>query len=146
VRTISAVRTASVIAVLVVLAACLPAPHTGLNRAGDLYRQGRYQDAVTEYRRVIDMRPSWSPPYLGLGNSLWALGDRQQAVRAYQDAVRLSPAWSEALLALGGALVELNRSAEAVPILSRAVEIAPTDSAAKELLARARRLSAGTSR
>jgi cytochrome c-type biogenesis protein CcmH/NrfG len=117
-----------------VLSACLPAPHAALNRASDLYQSGHYDEAAREYQHVIDMRPSWAPPYLGLGNARWALNQRTGAVDAYRRAVALSPDWVEALTSLGRALLDLDRPSEAVPVLTHAVQLDPTDSTATSLL------------
>jgi len=84
-------RTIAVFAMLGLLAGCLPAPHAALNHASDLYQNGHYDEAAREYQRVIDMRPSWAPPYLGLGNARWAMNERAEAVEAYKRAVALSP-------------------------------------------------------
>jgi tetratricopeptide (TPR) repeat protein len=134
----SNMKSIAFVPIMLALVSCLPAPHAALNHATDLYREGRYDDAAQEYRRVIDMRPSWALPYVGLGNSLWELNRRPEAVKAYQHAVDLSPDWVEALVSLGQALVDSDRSSEAIPVLTRALQLRPEDGKAKTLLKQAR--------
>jgi tetratricopeptide (TPR) repeat protein len=119
------------------LGGCLPAPAAALNHASDLYQSGRYDEAAREYQRVIDMRPSWAPPYLGLGNARLALNERAEAVDAYKRAVALSPDWVDALTSLGRALLEMDRASEAVPVLTRAVQLDPSSGSATSLLRQA---------
>jgi protein O-GlcNAc transferase len=119
------------------LGGCLPAPHAALNHAGDLYKSGHYDEAAREYQHVIDMRPEWPPPYLGLGNARWALNERPEAIEAYKRAVALSPDWVEALISLGRALLDVDRPTEAAAVLIHAVQLAPDDSSATSLLRQA---------
>ena len=137
------IRIAVLLTTLCMLVGCLPAPAAALNHASDLYRSGRYEDAAREYQRVIDMRPSWAAPYVGLGNARWALNQRPAALQAYRQAVTLSPDWVGALTSLASALIDMDRSSEAVPILTHALQVDPDNGSAKSLLDRARRRAAG---
>ena len=125
------------------LVGCLPTPHEGLNHASDLFTSGRYEDAAREYQRVIDMRPSWAPPYLGLGNARWALNQRPGALQAYRQAVALSPDWVDASNSLAKALIEMDQSSAAVPVLTHALQIDPDNAWSKSLLDQARHRAAG---
>lgn len=131
-------RHITLIALMSVLCGCLPAPHAELNRASDLYKSGRYDEAAREYQRVIEMRPSWAPPYVGLGNARWALNERAGAIEAYKRAVDLSPGWVDALTSLGKALLDTGRPVDAEPVLARAVQLAPDNESAKALLKQAK--------
>jgi tetratricopeptide (TPR) repeat protein len=107
--------------------ACLPAKAESLNRAANLFQQGRYEEAAVEYRRASTLDPSWAAPQLGLGNALRALGDRGSALLAYEKAVELAPDSPDAQVALAGLLLEARRWADSERQLRAAVTELPND-------------------
>ena len=107
--------------------ACLPSSAQSLNRAAALYQAGQYREAADEYRRAIGLAPSWSAPYLGLGNALVALGDRTGAESAYRRAVALSPIYPEAYIALVQLLIDAHRWQDAEHEIDAALKELPND-------------------
>ncbi|MET0327985.1 MAG: tetratricopeptide repeat protein [Luteimonas sp.] len=67
------------------------------NFAWDLYRLGRHEEALEQWRLALDgrlLKPSWAPPTLALG--LWSAGRRDEALRWYAAAVRTEPTlWND---------------------------------------------------
>lgn len=93
-----------------------------------LYRAARFEPHAAEqaYRRAIELRPSWSWPYNGLGILLHSLDRATEAEQAFREAIRLDPEWSRAhndlaiLLRLAGRFDEAEREA------LRALELDPS--------------------
>jgi len=71
--------------------------YLGLGRL--LERQGKLDEAIANYSRSIEIRPSESG-FLGLGHALQMKGRRQEAIAAYQQALQLNPDSTEAQAAL----------------------------------------------
>lgn len=113
---------------------CLPSSASSLNRAAELYENGRYREAVAEYQHAIATNESWAPPHLGLGNALRALGDRPAALSAYERAVDLSPDYAEAQIALAGLLMEGGRWGDSEWQLKAALKELPKDGRLHALL------------
>jgi len=71
--------------------------YLGLGRL--LERQGKLDEAIANYSRSIEIRPTESG-FLGLGHTLQMKGRRQEAIAAYQQALQLNPDSTEAQAAL----------------------------------------------
>jgi cytochrome c-type biogenesis protein CcmH/NrfG len=71
--------------------------YLGLGRL--LERQGKLDEAITNYSRSVQIRPT-EAGFLHLGHALQLKGRRQDAVSAYQEAVQLNPDSTEAQQAL----------------------------------------------
>lgn len=119
------------VAVLVAIAvwetACLPQKASSLNRASDLFGQGRYEEAAAEYRRVCELDPTWAAPQLGLGNALKAINRYADALAAYERAVTLEPNSPDPHIALAGLLLETQRWNDSERELEAAVRAVPND-------------------
>lgn len=55
--------------------------------AQDLYQQGRYNEAIDEYRKAIAYDPEFGRAYSGLASQLANLGEAAEAERYYQEAL-----------------------------------------------------------
>jgi tetratricopeptide (TPR) repeat protein len=73
--------------------------YLGLGRV--LEKQGKLDDAITQYARSVSLRPT-GEGYLRLGHTLQTANRRQEAMAAYQQALSLSPDLKEAQQALDG--------------------------------------------
>jgi len=93
------------------------------------YKQGRMEDAIVCFQKVLHSDPSRTKALENLGLSLERAGDLAQALAAYQQAVNLDRAASlhsdRPYLYLGTLLVKIGRSQEAVPVLARGIELNP---------------------
>ncbi|HEY2404322.1 MAG TPA: sulfotransferase [Steroidobacteraceae bacterium] len=61
---------------------------------------GQHERAITTYRRVLAVAPSWVHLYLLLGNSLKAVGRQQEAIDAYHAAATHRPGLGDAYWSL----------------------------------------------
>jgi tetratricopeptide (TPR) repeat protein len=62
------------------------------NNLGFIYfKLGRYEEAVTWYRKAIELDPKRAIAYANLGDALAQLGRADEARRAYQTFLDMSP-------------------------------------------------------
>jgi TolB-like protein/Flp pilus assembly protein TadD len=90
-----------------------------------LNRPGNWIDAERELRTALQLRPSYAPAYMWLGNNLLTRGQTAEGIRAFRRAAELDPlsaqtavGLSQALSAAGdleGARVEALRATETSP-------------------------------
>lgn len=98
-----------------------------LMRVGNATRaRGDYATAVTIYRRVADLAPTNSEPYLAMGDALMAIGAYNDAVSAYHGAISRG-ATVDAYRGLGNALVSLDQPALALTQYEEAIRLAADD-------------------
>jgi tetratricopeptide (TPR) repeat protein len=85
----------------------------------------RFSEAVDDFRRAVDLRPSFAEAWNELGFALRQTGQYAEALRAYDEALRLRPNFPSALEYLGEAYVKLGRLDEAKAILQRLGSLDP---------------------
>jgi len=97
-----------------------------LNKKGiDLYRAGRYQDALKEFKDAIDRDPKNAALYNNYGLACMALGKKNEAEASYEKALELAPGYPEALNNYG-ALKDLRADhGGAVKLYEKALSIRP---------------------
>ena len=112
--------------------------------AGELSRQGRFDEATQELQAAIRIKPEAAVLHDDLGTALEAGGRTGEAIREYAEAMRLNPALADAGNKLGMVLGRLGRNGDAIQVFQVALQSNP---AAEEIhfnlgnaLARAGRL------
>jgi TolB-like protein/DNA-binding winged helix-turn-helix (wHTH) protein/cytochrome c-type biogenesis protein CcmH/NrfG len=99
----------------------------GLLSRNDLL-QSRFDLAIANARRAIELNPNFALGYFLLGQALIFAGRPEEGLRATQRAMRLDPAASDFYgLNVGFAYLVTNRSTEAIPVLKRYVSLLPAD-------------------
>jgi tetratricopeptide (TPR) repeat protein len=96
--------------------------------ANNLAKQGGHDDeAIAEYRTVIQLNPRYPDAHLGLANLLLrSVATRGEAMREYERALELRPNYAEAHSNLGLQLMNIpHRRAEAIAHLEKALAIRP---------------------
>ena len=96
-----------------------------LARADSLLTQGRTEEAIGQYRELLQRDPSRFEAHNKLGYTLMQTGRTAEALAAIRRAVELRPQDAEARNNLGLALMQVGRPTEAVESLQRAVELNP---------------------
>ena len=97
--------------------------HSNLGVA--LKGQGRLDEAVTCYRRALDLAPDSPEARFNLGAALQEQGRLDEAAACYRRAVELRPDYPEAHNNLGVVLKDQERLDEAIACLRRALDLAP---------------------
>lgn len=86
---------------------------------------GRFAEAETACRRVLELDPNRADVYYMLGNLGRVRGDMQAALSAYREAGKRQTAWLELLVNWGDTLREVGYRTEAVELLERTVAMHP---------------------
>lgn len=89
---------------------------------------GNYEEAVHDFRRVLDVEPRNSDAFGGLGRALESLGRDREAEASYQRAIELKPAHWLAYTALGNFYFREARYDEAVRQHRRVIALTPENS------------------
>jgi tetratricopeptide (TPR) repeat protein len=88
-----------------------------------LQGQGRLQDALEIYDRLIQLNSHYVDAYSNSGLVLQDLGRLDEAVKSYDKAIELKPDYAEAYYNRGNALKELGRLDEAVKSYDKAIQL-----------------------
>jgi Tfp pilus assembly protein PilF len=93
---------------------------------GDLYLEdGRFDDAIAQYRTAIALNPQSAPTHYNLGYALSARGRAAEAMVEFREALRIDPDYAQAHNNLGALLELEGRRDEALEHFRRAVAIRP---------------------
>ncbi len=93
------------------------------NLAGFLVGEKRYDEAIEEYHKIIELRSNDSLGHVNLGAALARRGDAAAALEEYEKARALQPDDPRLERNFGQALVTLGRVDEAIAHFERAVEL-----------------------
>ena len=103
---------------------------TQFNLGNALAGKGRFDEAITAYRRVIDLDPAIPEAHNNLGNALADLGRTGEAVVAYRASLALKEDSADTHVNLANALQVEGALAEALAAARRALELDPAHAGA----------------
>ena len=92
---------------------------------GLLVNDGRDEEAITHFKRALELAPELADARVKLGNALARGGQLEQALAAYGQVLAGQPDNAEVLLKRISALMDLDRGEEARPDLERLVKLTP---------------------
>jgi len=93
---------------------------------GDLFaQQGRFDEAVREYRKLLQIMPDDPSVLNALGIVLGQLGKLDEAIECFNEALRINPQYSRAYGGIGLAYARLGKNNLAIANLTRSVELDP---------------------
>ena len=107
------------------------------NLGAALEAMGKPDEAVAEYRRVIDLRHDDPIARTSLGAALQSMGRTDEAIAQYQQALSVRPDYVDAHYDLGSAFVSERKGAEAAEEFQVVVKSRPGDADAHSNLGRA---------
>jgi len=90
-----------------------------------LQEMGRFDEALAQHQRALQIRPEFAKAHNNWGLALIALGDREGGMAQYGEALRIKPNYAEAHNNWGNALQTLGRLDEAVVHYREALRIRP---------------------
>ncbi|MFN2498546.1 MAG: tetratricopeptide repeat protein [Pyrinomonadaceae bacterium] len=96
-------------------------PEAEFQRANVLTSLGRFNEAETGFRRVLDQRKNWSLPYSALGVLLVRLNREREAEPILREAMRLGPQDTLAIQALAGIRLKAGDTKEALQLATSAI-------------------------
>jgi Flp pilus assembly protein TadD len=97
--------------------------HVGLGLA--LEKRGSRDEAISHYRRALELKSDYAIAHNNLGNALLAEGELDEAIRHYRWVLQSSPDQPEAYNNLGFALAKKGRFEDAISYYKKALEIEP---------------------
>lgn len=101
-----------------------------INSGNNLYKQGRYEEAISFHDQAIEREPSFSDAYFYKGNALNSLEKYGQAIQCYDKAIEFDCSDYEAHTNKGSSLSKLARYTEALVSYDQALSLNPTYSLA----------------
>jgi tetratricopeptide (TPR) repeat protein len=107
----------------------------GHAKLGDLYLQAeRADEAVEQYRKALEVRPSFVDIRSRLAQAYLMLGEPERAVDELNETLEMHPSFLAARIALGTALHRMERTEEAISEWRRCLEIDPGNRRARAYL------------
>ena len=135
----------SVLAVLVVILGAIHA-HARSEEAikrnnfgADLLKQGRLEEAITEFERAVEVDPSYAAAYFNLGYAYERRDRIDDAVAQYKKAIQLEPSNVLGLNNLGVIYDKKGLYDEAIAAFEQALKIDPSNTTVQGNLANARK-------
>ncbi len=96
-----------------------------LESGANSFKEGKYEEAIEYFKKVIEKFPSNYEGYFNLGLSYLKKGDLDQAIAQLEKATELNPKSVDAHFALGEAYFSKGEGEKATESFSKAIEIAP---------------------
>jgi tetratricopeptide (TPR) repeat protein len=90
-----------------------------------LSQKGQLDEAIKQYRKVLEIKPNLAQPHNNLGNDLSRKGRVDEAIAEYQKALGNDPNYAEAHYNLANALFQKGQVDEAILEYQKALEINP---------------------
>lgn len=97
------------------------------NYANFLKDEGRYDEAIKNFRIVLSQRPNMAEPYYNLGNTFRKMDRTEEAIENYKKAIKFKPDFVEAYYNLGTTSAQVGRLDEAYAAFQKALELKPKD-------------------
>ncbi|UCD88167.1 MAG: tetratricopeptide repeat protein [Desulfobacterales bacterium] len=92
-----------------------------------LFKEGRYQEAISELNQCTTMAPSFAPAYNLMGKSYAMLGRFDEAVSNFEKVTDLAPQLPEGYKNLGFVYVLKGDRPQGTRLLSKALSLSPND-------------------
>ena len=86
---------------------------------------GKYDDAITQYRRAVELEPTSDDAIRGLASAYARLGKSDEAEKTLQVAINVRPQYWKSYNSLGGLYVSEGRYEEAAKMFSQVIALAP---------------------
>jgi tetratricopeptide (TPR) repeat protein len=87
--------------------------------------KGQVEEAITCFRKSIELDPKYAPAHTNLGNALQGKGQVEEAIACYRKAIELDPKLVPAHISIGDALGARGQVEEAIACYRKAIELAP---------------------
>ncbi len=100
------------------------------NRGSLLYKSGKYQQALNDFTKAIEISPDRAETYNNRGGVLNDLKDYKGALRDYSKALALDASYEKAYYGMGGVYLSQNQFEKAIDQYDQAINLNPTYAAA----------------
>src|SRR5438270_2366120 len=105
-------------------------------RAAELSRAKSWDDAITNYRKALELESNHAVTHYNLALALKYKGESREALKEFQAALKLRPKWAEAHYGIGAVWYDLQDQDAAVKELRTAEALDPLSAPTHRLLAR----------
>ena len=96
-----------------------------LSKGIEFFKQGKYDDAIVYFEKVIEKFPSSVSAYYNLGLCYLRKGDIDQAIASTEKAIELDPEAIEAYFALGECYFNKGETEKAMNSFAQAIKLQP---------------------
>jgi hypothetical protein len=103
-----------------------------LNQGVSLYESGKYEEAVAEYTKAIELDPKLAAAYYNRGLAYFKMKQYDSALADFNKTLELNPKSSTAWVGRGISLEGLGKYKEALEAYNKALELDPNDQTAKK--------------
>ena len=110
------------------------------DEAERLYKKEKFEDAIAEYKKVLELEPEFAQAYLYLGDCYYRMAQYENALPYLKKAIKVDPKNPQAWAFLGDAYCCLQDAESAYKSFKKAVDIDPEYSNAVEKLKEITRL------
>ena len=86
---------------------------------------GKYDKAIEQYDKSIELNPNLANAYFNRGNAKDSLGHHEKAINDYNEAIRLNPDYADAYTNRGNANISLGRHEDAIADYDQAIRLNP---------------------
>ena len=107
---------------------------THCNRGESFLSDERYDEALAEFQKAIDIKPDYAKAYFGRGHVYRRTKRYVNAIIAFQQAIKFKPNYKEAHYGLGIAYFESGDNSKAIEAVNVALKIDPNYQPARQLL------------
>jgi tetratricopeptide (TPR) repeat protein len=90
-----------------------------------LQQKGKVDEAITHYKKALQLAPGYAAAWLDLANALEQKGKVDEAVTQYRKALQIKPDYAEARCNLGNALLQMGKVDEAMSQFQLALQTKP---------------------
>ncbi len=105
-----------------------------INAANDLYKEKKYSEAISAYKKIIEKKPGNSTAQYNLGNALYKNNNGADAIKAYEQAIVFSKndiEKGEAFYNKGVILQNEKKLPECIEAYKKALKLNPADEDAR---------------
>ena len=100
------------------------------NRALAYADKGKFEEAIVEFKKLLEINPNNSAAHYNLGITYRKSGQFENAIDSYKKALQINPRDEDAWIALGVAYSFLRKHQDAISCYLKALEICPDDALA----------------
>jgi tetratricopeptide (TPR) repeat protein len=87
--------------------------------------QGRYDEAIEEFTKAIELNPNMANAYFNRGNSYGKLGQFERAIQDYDEVISLNPQDASAYINRGNCYDKLGQLEQAIKNFDEAIRLDP---------------------
>ncbi len=102
-----------------------PTAPSASQRGDILFEEGRFEEAIEEYKKAVEENPKDVDSWNDLGLSYYYLGEKGQALDALREGVKVGPGFQRIWLSLGFVARGVGRQDEAREAWKKAHELGP---------------------